>query len=49
MAYPAPGRALEAAVLQALGRSTGYRIDGQVLSLLDGERVLARFAAVYLR
>ena len=49
LACPAPVMALETALLQALGRSTGYRIDGQVLSLLDGERVLARFAAVYLR
>jgi putative lipoprotein len=49
MACPAPVMALEAAVLQALGRATGYRIDGEALSLLDGERVLARFAAVYLR
>jgi heat shock protein HslJ/uncharacterized lipoprotein NlpE involved in copper resistance len=49
MACPAPVMALETAVLQALGRSTGYRIDGEALSLQDGERVLARFAAVYLR
>lgn len=41
--------ALETAVLQALGRSTGYRIDGEELTLLDGKQVLARFAAVYLR
>ena len=49
LACPAPVMALETALLQALGRSTGYRIDGQVLSLLDGELPLARFAAVYLR
>ncbi len=49
MACAAPLMALEAAVLQALGRTTAYRIDGEELTLLDGEQVLARFAAVYLR
>ncbi len=49
MACPAPVMALEAAVLQALSRTTGYRIDGEELTLLDGEQVLARFEAVYLR
>lgn len=49
MACAPPLMALEAAVLQALGRTTGYRIDGEELALLDGEQVMARFAAVYLR
>jgi heat shock protein HslJ/uncharacterized lipoprotein NlpE involved in copper resistance len=49
MACTAPLMALEAAVLQALGRCNGYRIDGEELTLLDGEQALARFEAVYLR
>jgi heat shock protein HslJ/uncharacterized lipoprotein NlpE involved in copper resistance len=49
MACAAPLMALEAAVLQTLGRTNGYRIDGEELTLLDGEQVLARFEAVYLR
>ena len=49
MAYPAPVMALEATVLQALSRTTGYRIDGEELTLLDGGQVLARVEAVYLR
>lgn len=49
MACAAPLMALEAAFLQTLGRATGYRIDGEELTLLDGEQALARFEAVYLR
>ena len=49
MACAAPLMTLEAAVLQALGRTAAYQIDGEELTLLHGERVLARFEAVYLR
>jgi heat shock protein HslJ/uncharacterized lipoprotein NlpE involved in copper resistance len=49
MACAAPLMALETAFLQALGRTTGYRIDGEELTLLDGGQALARFEAVYLR
>ena len=41
--------ALERQVLDALIATTGQRVDGQRLSLLAGERVLARFEAVYLK
>ena len=40
---------LERQVLDALIATTGQRIDGQQLSLLGGDRVLARFEAVYLK
>ena len=40
---------LERQVLDALIATTGQRIDGQRLSLLGGDRVLARFEAVYLK
>jgi putative lipoprotein len=40
---------LEARVLSVLGVTTGYRIDGERLTLLAGDRVLARLEAVYLR
>ena len=40
---------LERQVLDALIATTGQRIDGQRLSLLVGDRVLARFEAVYLK
>jgi len=49
MACAAPLMALEASFLQALGRTTSYRIDGEELTLQDGDQTLARFAAVYLR
>lgn len=45
---PAPNT-LERQVLDALIATTGQRIDGQQLSLLGGDRVLARFEAVYLK
>ena len=41
--------ALERQVLDALIATTGQRINGQRLSLLAGERMLARFEAVYLK
>lgn len=41
--------ALERKLLDALMATTGQRVDGQRLSLLAGERVLARFEAVYLK
>ena len=40
---------LERQVLDALIATTGQRIDGQRLSLLVADRVLARFEAVYLK
>lgn len=40
---------LERQVLDALIATTGQRIDGQRLSLLGSDRVLARFEAVYLK
>ncbi|MBP6279571.1 MAG: YbaY family lipoprotein [Rhodocyclaceae bacterium] len=40
---------LEAKFLKTLGASGAYRIDGERLSLLAGDQVLARFEAVYLR
>ena len=41
--------ALERQVLDALVATTAQRINGQRLSLLAGDRVLARFEAVYLK
>ncbi len=49
MACVAPFMALEKQILDMLGSSTGYRIDGQRLTLLTGTLPLARFEAVYLR
>lgn len=40
---------LEGRVLSMLWATTGYRIDGEHLTLLAGEQVLARLEAVYLR
>jgi heat shock protein HslJ len=45
----APLMELEAEVHQMLRATTRYRIDGQRLTLLAGEQVLARLDAVYLR
>ena len=47
-ACPPPLDALERKVHQLLAATTGQRIEGQQLSLLQGEQVLARFEAVYL-
>ena len=41
--------ALETKVRQMLATTTGQRIEGQQLSLLNGTQVLARFEAVYLK
>ena len=45
-----PANQLERAVLHALRATTGHRIEGeQLVLLLDGQRELARFEAMYLR
>ena len=49
MACAAPFMELESQVLKMLGATTGYRIEGEQLTLLGGDQVLARFEAVYLR
>lgn len=49
MACVAPLMELESHVLKMLGATTGYRIEGEQLTLLGGDQVLARFEAVYLR
>ncbi|MDW5443393.1 YbaY family lipoprotein [Polaromonas sp. SM01] len=49
MACEPPIAALETKVLEMLATTTGQRIEGQQLSLLNGTQVLARFEAVYLR
>ena len=36
-------------VLKMLDATTAYRIEGEQLTLLGGDQVLARFEAVYLR
>jgi heat shock protein HslJ/phosphoglycolate phosphatase-like HAD superfamily hydrolase len=45
-AGPPESMRLEAALMQALGATTGYRISGQALDLLAGDRIVARFRAV---
>jgi hypothetical protein len=40
---------LEGRVLKVLEDTTGYRIDGERLTLLAGDQTLARLEAVYLR
>jgi putative lipoprotein len=49
MACASPFMELESQVLKMLGATTGYRIEGEQLTLLAGDQVLARFEAVYLR
>ena len=49
MACAAPFMELESQVLKKLGDTTAYRIEGEQLTLLGGDQVLARFEAVYLR
>lgn len=49
MACEAPLMELESQVLKMLSVTTGYRIDDGQLNLLAGDKVLARFKAVYLR
>jgi putative lipoprotein len=48
MACESPFMELEGRVLNMLGATTGYRIEGRQLILLGGGQVLARFEAVYL-
>jgi hypothetical protein len=40
---------LESQVIKMLSAITAYRIKGERLILLEGDQVLARFEAVYLR
>ena len=49
MACASPFMELESQVLKMLGATTGYRIEGEQLTLLAGDQVVARFEAVYLR
>ncbi len=49
MACIPPFMVLETQFLKMLGTSTGHRIDGQRLTLTEGDQVRARFEAVYLR
>ena len=49
MACMPPLMTLEQRVLKVIGATTGYRIDGEQLTLLAGDEVLARFASVYLK
>lgn len=49
MACVPPFMEIESQVLKMLGATTGYRIEGEQLTLLGGDQVLARFEAVYLR
>jgi uncharacterized lipoprotein YbaY/heat shock protein HslJ/uncharacterized lipoprotein NlpE involved in copper resistance len=49
MACVPPFMELESQVLKMLGATTAYRIEGEQLTLLGGDQVLARFEAVYLR
>jgi len=49
MACEAPLMELESQVLKMLSVTTSYRIDNGQLNLLAGDKVLARFEAVYLR
>jgi len=49
MACEAPLMELESQVLKMLSVTTSYRIDNGQLNLLAGDKVLARFKAVYLR
>jgi uncharacterized lipoprotein YbaY/heat shock protein HslJ/uncharacterized lipoprotein NlpE involved in copper resistance len=49
MACVPPFMELENQVLKMLGATTAYRIEGEQLTLIGGDQVLARFEAVYLR
>jgi uncharacterized lipoprotein YbaY/heat shock protein HslJ len=49
MACEPPFMEIESHVLKTLSATSNYRIDGEQLTLLGGERVLARFEAVYLK
>ena len=49
MACMPPLMELERKVLEVIGATTGYRIDGEQLTLLADDKELARFESVYLR
>lgn len=49
MACVPPLMELESQVLKMLGATTAYRIEGEQLTLLGGDQILARFEVVYLR
>jgi uncharacterized lipoprotein YbaY/heat shock protein HslJ/uncharacterized lipoprotein NlpE involved in copper resistance len=49
MACMAPFMELESQVLKMLGAVSAYRIEGEELTLLGDDQILARFEAVYLR
>lgn len=49
MACMPPLMDLERKVLKAIGATTGYRIDGEQLTLMADDQVLARFESVYLK
>ncbi|WP_349019573.1 YbaY family lipoprotein [Methyloglobulus sp.] len=49
MACESPFMELEGRVLKMLNATTAYRIKGEQLFLLEGDKVLARFESLYLR
>ncbi len=49
MACVAPYKQIEPKLLKILNQTTAYRIEGERLLLLQGDKVLARFESVYLR
>jgi heat shock protein HslJ len=49
MACPPDMMAQETALLDAFERATAYRIEGEALTLLRGDTVLARFASRYFK
>ncbi len=49
MACSSPAMELETKVLEALNATTHYRIEGEHLLLLTGNKVIARFESLYLR
>ncbi len=49
MACVGPYMELEGRVLKMLNTTTAYRIKGEQLFLLEGDKVLARFESLYLR
>jgi uncharacterized lipoprotein NlpE involved in copper resistance/uncharacterized lipoprotein YbaY len=49
MACVSPYMELEHKVLKMLNATTAYRIEGEQLLLLEGDKVIARFQALYLR
>jgi heat shock protein HslJ len=49
MACVGPYLGIEAKVLQMLNATTAYRIEGEHLFLLEGDKLMARFEALYLK